>query len=145
MNTKLTQAQVNKRYRDKYVEVYQEYDYKNQRWMYEVRKVYKNIHENTTLGQDVGTSLAYCRQETKMNTWYAKKAGNYYQGLVIDEVTGENIAVTYKEENAALVAAAPALLNALERLVEAHDEIPSMLTAEEWRNARQAIYDAKGD
>jgi hypothetical protein len=60
-HTPLTQSQVNKRYCGKYVEVYQTYDYQNQRWMYEVRKVYKVIHENTTLGQDVGTNQAYRR------------------------------------------------------------------------------------
>lgn len=28
---------------------------------YKVGKTYKDIHENTTLGEDVGTSLAYTR------------------------------------------------------------------------------------
>jgi hypothetical protein len=28
---------------------------------------------------------------------------------------------------------------ALEALVEAHDQVPSMLTAEEWKNARAAL------
>jgi hypothetical protein len=28
-------------------------------------------------------------------TWYAKKAGNDSQGLVIDEKTGRNVAVSY--------------------------------------------------
>ena len=44
--------------------------------------------------------------------WYASPTGNH-QGLVIDEATGDNIAITYKKENAPLVAAAPDLLNAL--------------------------------
>lgn len=51
--------------------------------------------------------------------WYKSGSGEYSggQGLVIDETTGENIAVAYKVENAALVAAAPDLMDALERLV----------------------------
>lgn len=61
MTKMLTQAQINKKYHGKYIEVYQQYDYKKQRWLYEVRKIYNTIHENTTLGQDVGTSLAYHR------------------------------------------------------------------------------------
>ena len=58
---KLTQKQVNKKYKDKYVEFGQTYDYVNGCWMYEIWKVHKAIHENTSLGQDVGTSLEYCR------------------------------------------------------------------------------------
>lgn len=58
---KLTKEQVNKKYKDKYIEIYKTYDYTNQQWLYEVGKQYKEIHENTTLGQDVGTSLEYCR------------------------------------------------------------------------------------
>jgi len=57
----LTQKQVNKKYNNKYIEIRQEYDYKNQCWLYEVGKTYKEIHENTTLGQDVGTSLEFTR------------------------------------------------------------------------------------
>lgn len=58
---KLTKEQVNKKYKDKYVEIYKTYDYTNQQWLYEVGKKYKDIHENTTLGQDVGTELEYMR------------------------------------------------------------------------------------
>lgn len=39
--------------------------------------------------------------------WYAAKAGNDHQGLVIEEGTGRNIAVTYDVKDAPLVAAAP--------------------------------------
>lgn len=45
--------------------------------------------------------------------WYESKTGSH-QGLIIAEETGENIAVSYKKENAALIAAAPELLAALE-------------------------------
>lgn len=41
--------------------------------------------------------------------WYESKTGNH-QGLIIAEETGENIAVCYQYENAALISAAPELL-----------------------------------
>jgi hypothetical protein len=44
-----------------------------------------------------------------MKKWYEGNTGTH-QGLVIDEQTGESIAVTYKKENAALISAAPELL-----------------------------------
>jgi hypothetical protein len=56
-----TKEQINKKYKDKYVDVYGTFDYTTRTYNYEVRKVYKVIHENTTLGQDVGTELAYKR------------------------------------------------------------------------------------
>ncbi len=43
-----------------------------------------------------------------MNAWYSASTGND-QGLIIDEQTGENIAVTYRAENAEIVASAPEL------------------------------------
>lgn len=57
----LTQQQVNKKYRWKYVDIYKTYDYTTQQYLYEVRKSYKKIRENTTLWEDVGTSMEYCR------------------------------------------------------------------------------------
>lgn len=54
----------------------------------------------------------------KTNQWYVAKMNNIAdQGLVVDEGTGENIAVTYKKENARLISAAPELLEALEHAV----------------------------
>ena len=52
--------------------------------------------------------------------WYKSGIGKYSggQGLVIDETTGENIAVTYKVENSALVAAAPDLRAARQALLD---------------------------
>jgi hypothetical protein len=35
--------------------------------------------------------------------WCEAKMGNDHQGLIIDEATGETIAVTYKKENAAVI------------------------------------------
>jgi hypothetical protein len=74
--------------------------------------------------------------------WYKAK-GSMGQGIIISENTGENIAVTYKEENSDLVAAAPDLLEALERLVRLHDnpekygDLESHLSA--WIEARNSI------
>ena len=53
--------------------------------------------------------------------WYATNAAGDAQGLVIAETTGANIAVTYRPEDAALVAAAPDLLSILSRILAAHD------------------------
>ena len=58
---KMTKEQVNKKYQGKYVEFskcFKEYD---EPQYYEVRKTYSEIHENTTLGEDVGTELEYRR------------------------------------------------------------------------------------
>lgn len=57
----MTQAQVNKKYKGKYVEVTKRYDYSNQSYYYEVKRVSKTIRENMTLGEDVGTILEYTR------------------------------------------------------------------------------------
>ena len=51
-----------------------------------------------------------------MNTWYAKtinKDSAHEQGLIIDENTGANIAITLDPKDAILAAAAPELLEAL--------------------------------
>ena len=45
--------------------------------------------------------------------WYAKKAGNDSQGLVLDAGTGRTVAVAYDAVDAPLLAAAPDLLAAL--------------------------------
>lgn len=58
---RMTKKQVNKKYNNKYISISKSYDYDKQQWLYEVIKVYKNIHENTTLGQDVGTGVEYRR------------------------------------------------------------------------------------
>ena len=45
-----------------------------------------------------------------MTTWYEANTGNH-QGLIVDEDTGETIAVSYDKKNAKLIAAAPELLD----------------------------------
>ncbi len=58
---KLTKEQVNKKYKGKYISINQEYDYQTKETLYMVIATYSKIHENTTLGEDVGTSMEYCR------------------------------------------------------------------------------------
>ena len=48
--------------------------------------------------------------------WYAAKTGNH-QGLIIDENTGKNIAVTYDKEDAEFIASAPDLLTAAKAVI----------------------------
>ena len=55
-----------------------------------------------------------------MNTWYVSKTGNG-QGLVIEECTGRNVAVTYDEKDANLIALAPRMLEALNKALEELD------------------------
>lgn len=54
----LTKEQVNKKYKGKILSTY---DYSKGINLYEVVKVSSTIRENMTLGEDVGTSLEYCR------------------------------------------------------------------------------------
>jgi len=61
MTKRLTAKEINKKYKDKYVEIYQTYNYDTKQTEYEVRRVYDTIHENATLGQDVGTDMEYWR------------------------------------------------------------------------------------
>lgn len=54
-----------------------------------------------------------------MNTsgpWYTKSKADDRQGLIIDEKTGTNIAVSYDAAHAPIIAAAPDLLQSCEEL-----------------------------
>ena len=51
--------------------------------------------------------------------WYSTKGAGRGQGLVIDEADGRNVAVAYDEKDAPLLAAAPRLREALDRLLAA--------------------------
>jgi hypothetical protein len=61
MKKLLTKEQINKKYKGKYIEFTSIYDYSKKINIYEVIKVSPTIRENMTLGEDVGTSLEYCR------------------------------------------------------------------------------------
>jgi len=54
------------------------------------------------------------KTETK-HTWHAASTGNH-QGLVIEETTGRNVAVTYDKADAPLIASAPAMAEELASL-----------------------------
>ena len=56
-----TMEQVHKKYHDVYVSITRHFDYSSGDVRFEIHKTAKTIHENMTLGQDVGTSLAYTR------------------------------------------------------------------------------------
>ena len=57
----LTKEQVNKKYKGIYIEFSGVYDYIKKQTLYTIFKTYKCIHENTTLGEDVGTEYEYTR------------------------------------------------------------------------------------
>ena len=50
--------------------------------------------------------------------WYAANMGNDFQGLVVEEQTGKNIAVAYDKRDVHILAAAPAMYEALSELVK---------------------------
>ena len=45
--------------------------------------------------------------------WYAANMGNDFQGLVVEEQTGKNIAVAYDKRDVHILAAAPVMYGAL--------------------------------
>lgn len=51
----------------------------------------------------------------KTNPWYTMSKADDRQGLICDEVTGANIAVTYDPKHAHLIAAAPEMYTLLDR------------------------------
>jgi len=51
------------------------------------------------------------KTQSNQDKWYEGNTGNH-QGLVINEETGENIAVVYDKANTPLIASAPELLEA---------------------------------
>ena len=50
--------------------------------------------------------------------WYVAHNSNDTQGLVIEESTGENIAISYKAENASLIASAPESISLLREALD---------------------------
>jgi hypothetical protein len=73
--------------------------------------------------------------------WYEAETGNH-QGLIIDEETGENIAIAYDKANARLIASGPELLEALKT---AQVRIFMLEGAsDEYEKARAVIAQAEG-
>lgn len=58
---KYTADEVRDKYKNKYISITKSYDYQSREYLYEINKVYSEIHEDTTRGEDVGTSLEYMR------------------------------------------------------------------------------------
>jgi hypothetical protein len=58
---RLTKEEVNKKYKGKYVKFIKTFDWDKKIDTYEIVKVYNTIHEDTTLGEDVGTDMEYWR------------------------------------------------------------------------------------
>ena len=56
-----------------------------------------------------------------MNNWYTNTHEDSAQGLVIEEETGRNVAVTYDPKDAKLVAAALELLQVVYKFLDATD------------------------
>jgi len=75
-------------------------------------------------------------------SWYAAKSAGRGQGLVIDEENGRNVAVSYDEKDTPLLAAAPNLLAALERVLlcpAMNEDSAERETVASRRSARAAI------
>lgn len=56
-----TQSQINKKYKDQYIQVTRHFDYSSGEARFTVHKVSSVIKENMSLGKDIGTPLAYTR------------------------------------------------------------------------------------
>lgn len=73
-------------------------------------------------------------------SWYAAN-GPGGQGHVVSETDGRNVAITYDEKDAPLVAAAPELLDALEAALSPVGDLTGL-----WKDqARAAIAKARGE
>ncbi len=79
-----------------------------------------------------------------MQNWYASPSSGG-QGLIICTDTGENVALSYDVQNAALISAAPAMLAALIEIDEARKGQNLEFSAASWYlKAREAIAQARG-
>ena len=78
--------------------------------------------------------------------WYVASTGDH-QGLVIDEATGRNVAITYDKADAPPIAAAPDLRNALADMIEmaTHHAMPEDERLIILRAARTALAKARGE
>ena len=84
-----------------------------------------------------------------MKSWYITSTTNVAgQAFVADENTGRTVAVVYDKKDAALVAAAPKLLAALEEVADIWNDLYSNAADPyeklAWRKANEAIKEAKG-
>ena len=75
--------------------------------------------------------------------WHFTGTGNH-QGLIIEEGRGRNVAVAYDKRDAPLIAAAPAMLAALQ-LIYTDDDGDGYVSAEGMEQVRAAIAAATGE
>ena len=61
-------------------------------------------------------------QKPEAHDWYAKNSSGD-QGIVIDANTGRTVAVAYEARDTAILAAAPDMLEGLERLADLYAEL----------------------
>ena len=61
--------------------------------------------------------------------WYAANMGNDFQGLVVEEQTGKNIAVAYDKRDVHILAAAPAMYEALHSALNNVDRLGDVRSA----------------
>ena len=71
------------------------------------------------------------KTERTPEKWYEAKMGNGHQGLIVDEATGETIAVTYRKENAAFIVKA---CNLHDELVDTLHYLETILSEESEEN-----------
>lgn len=90
------------------------------------------------------------KTQNTQGPWNASASAGNHQGLVISESTGKTVALTYERTDAALVAAAPELLECLASMVDdyAHLSYEEGNTQPMWRKqlviaARAAIDKAR--
>lgn len=77
-------------------------------------------------------------------SWYKARMSGNGQGLVIED-TGRNVAVTYDEKDAALVAAAPALRLAVLGLLDNRCRRSGKYRQAAYRYAEDVLHAAEGE
>jgi len=79
--------------------------------------------------------------------WYTRTKPEDRQGLVCSEIDGRNIAVTYDPKDAAIVAAAPEMLDALAEIIDHATKYGGapLSATKMFDRARAAVAKAKGE
>ena len=72
--------------------------------------------------------------------WYAANMGNDFQGLVVEEQTGKTIAVAYDKRDVHILAAAPAMYEALKELVTYLQDHVEDEALDNWAPVLKAAY-----
>jgi hypothetical protein len=78
---------------------------------------------------------------TIKHPWYVANTGNH-QGLIVEEITGKNIAVCYDKKDTAIIAAAPAMYTALRNVLISSEDGGDMEDID-WSGIRAAVAEAE--